>query len=124
MVSCLPASTAVIEPDPATVDIIVASMGTGDSRALNDSPFGVFCAPAACPIHANPNHRITAPSKSAVNLRRLVVSFFNAQTLFLEIAEFTFKSAQIIRGLSQQFKLIGIYQQAERQCSHAIFKKA
>ena len=37
-VSCLPASTAVSEPDPAMVDIIVTSMGTGDSRALNVSP--------------------------------------------------------------------------------------
>jgi len=89
----------VSEPDPAMVDIIVASMGTGDSRALNVSPAGVFCAPAVCPIQ-----RIAAHTKIAVNVTRFAVVFFNAQTLFLEIANFTSKFAQIIRGLTYEFK--------------------
>jgi len=39
-----------------------------------------------------------------VNLSRFAVVFLNAQNLFLKIADFTFKFAQIIRGVSQQFK--------------------
>jgi hypothetical protein len=106
MVSCLPASVAVIEPDPAMVDIIVTSIGTGDSRALNVSPAGGFWAAAACPIPAGPNHRIAAHSKIDMNLRRFAVNFFNAQTPFLEIGDFNFKFAQIIRGLHRHFKRI------------------
>jgi hypothetical protein len=83
------------------VDIIVASMGTGDSRALNVSPAGAFCAPAARPMQ-----KIAAHNKIAVNRRRFAVSFLNAQTLFLKIAEFTFKFAQIIRGVHRHFKRI------------------
>jgi hypothetical protein len=83
------------------VDIIVASMGTGDSLALNVSPAGGFWAAAACPIQ-----RIAAHSKLAVNRRRFAVSFLNAQTLFLKIADITFKFAQIIRGLHRHFKRI------------------
>src|SRR6202049_3642477 len=81
MVSCLPASVAVSEPDPATVDIMVKSMGTGDSRALNVSAAGTFCAPAVCPTHAVPNNRIAAHSKNAVKVRRVDVVFFNAQAM-------------------------------------------
>jgi len=39
-----------------------------------------------------------------VNLSRFAVVFLNAQNLFLKIADFTFKFAQIIRGLSHEFK--------------------
>jgi hypothetical protein len=81
------------------VDIIVASMGTGDSRALNVSPAGGFCAQAALPIE-----RIPAHSKSAVNASRFAVVFFNVPFQFLKFADFDFKFAQIIRGLQRHFK--------------------
>src|SRR5882762_6087934 len=100
MVSCLPASTAVIEPDPATVDIIVTSMGTGESRPLNVSAAGEFCAAAGDPIHVVPNERIAAHSKVAVNPPRIPVFFFKTQARFLEITNFKLQFAQIIRGLT------------------------
>jgi hypothetical protein len=90
------------------VDIIVTSMGTGDSRALNVSPAGVFWALAICPMDAGPNHRIAAHSEANVNVRRIAVVSFNAQALFLEIADFNFKFAQIIRGLQYHFKPISL----------------
>jgi hypothetical protein len=40
-----------------------------------------------------------------VNPRRFAVVFFNTQALFLENAAACFEFAQIIRGLSHQFKL-------------------
>jgi hypothetical protein len=84
MVSCFPDSVAVSEPDPATVDIIVTSIGTGDSRALYVSPAGVFCAEAAGPMHAAPNEKIAPHSNVVVNLRRIPIVFFNERVLFLE----------------------------------------
>jgi hypothetical protein len=90
------------------MDIIVTSMGTGDRRALNVSPAGVFWALATGPMDAGPKHRIAAHSKAAVDVRRIAVVTFNAQALLLEIADFNFKFAQIIRGLQCHFKLISL----------------
>jgi hypothetical protein len=71
-VSVLPDSTAVSEPDPAIRDIIVTSMGTGDSRPLNVSLFAAVWAAAA-----NPIHRATAQSKTAASAPRFVANFIN-----------------------------------------------
>jgi hypothetical protein len=84
MVSCFPESVAVIEPDPATVDIIVTSIGTGDNRALNVSPADVFCAGAVRPGDADIKHKIVAHRSAAMILRRNAIVFSNARTLFLE----------------------------------------
>ena len=84
MVSCFPESVAVIEPDPATVDIIVTSIGTGDNRALNVSPADVFCAEAVRPVDADIKHKIVAHKSTVMILRRIAIVFSNARTLFLE----------------------------------------
>jgi hypothetical protein len=84
-------------------DIIVTSIGTGDSRALNVSAADVFCAAALRRACANPKQKINAQSRAAIHLRRIVIIFLsNARALLLENANFNF--AEIIRGLTCQFK--------------------
>jgi hypothetical protein len=84
MLSCFPESVAVIEPDPATVDIIVTSIGTGDNRALNVSPADVFCAEAVRPADADIKHKLAAHKSTVMILRRIAIVFSNARTLFME----------------------------------------
>jgi hypothetical protein len=84
MLSRFPESVTVIEPDPATVDIIVTSIGTGDNRALNVSPADVFCAEAVRPADADIKHKMAAHKSAAMILRRNAIVFSNARILFLE----------------------------------------
>ncbi len=87
IVSCFAESVAVIEPDPATVDIIVASMGTGDSRALNVSPADVFCAEAVRNSgRADIKDKIAAHKNTAMILRRSAIIFSKARIPFLEMS--------------------------------------
>ena len=74
----------MIEPDPATVDIIVTSIGTGDNRALYVSPADVFCAEAVRPADADIKHKMAAHKSTVMILRRNVIVFSNTRTVFLE----------------------------------------
>ena len=78
MVTCLPASTAVSEPDPATVDIMVTSMGTGVRRALNVSLLDAFCGLAAC---ANSRTAVPMNIPGIAHPRLIVMDFLSTQTL-------------------------------------------
>jgi hypothetical protein len=59
IVSLLPAKTAFNEPEPATVDSIVASTGTVERRALNDSPFWATAE--------HPASKIKVPTKASMH---------------------------------------------------------
>ncbi len=61
IVSLLPAKTAFKKPEPATVGSIVASTGTVESRALNDSPFWAMAE--------DPASKIKVPTKALMRPR-------------------------------------------------------
>ncbi len=61
MESLVPASTAETEPEPVTTARKAASIGTGDSRALN---FSSALGPAVCAQTINPSPRMTPPANT------------------------------------------------------------
>src|SRR3989442_6154418 len=71
MVSFVPLSTAVADPDPAILAIIDASIGTGVRRTLYVSP---DCGSAACP-----NRRMAPQTNTPMNPRRFGIVIVNPQ---------------------------------------------